>query len=91
MFRRCLLKWPFTLNALVLLPEHLSAIWSLPPGDAEYPNHWACSQRGSTMDFTDIEKRIDEPESLRKQGQRWLGSGESLTYATGIHCPIHRR
>ena len=36
MFRRCLLKWPFTINALVLLPEHLHAIWSLPPGDVEY-------------------------------------------------------
>ena len=36
MFRRCLLKWPFTLNALVLLPEHLLAIWSLPPGDAGF-------------------------------------------------------
>jgi putative transposase len=34
MLRRCQLKWPFTINALVLLPEHLQAIWSLPPGDA---------------------------------------------------------
>ena len=31
--RRCLLQRPFTLNAIVLLPDHLHAIWSLPPGD----------------------------------------------------------
>jgi len=62
MFRRCLLKWPFTLNAIVLLPEHLHAIWSLPPGDAEYPNHWACSHRGFAMDFSDIEDSVGEPE-----------------------------
>src|SRR5438045_9189522 len=40
MFRRCQLKWPFTINALVLFPEHLHAIWSLPPGDDEYPKRW---------------------------------------------------
>ena len=38
--RRCLLKWPFTLNAIVLLPDHLHAIWSLPPGDTAYPKRW---------------------------------------------------
>jgi putative transposase len=40
-FRRCQGKWPFTINALVLLPDHLHAIWSLPPGDAAYPTPWA--------------------------------------------------
>ena len=30
MIRRCQLKWPFTINALELLPDHLHAIWSLP-------------------------------------------------------------
>jgi putative transposase len=36
-FRRCQQKWPFTINALVLLPEHLHAIWTLPAGDTAYP------------------------------------------------------
>ena len=38
--RRCLLQWPLTINAMVLLPDHLHAIWSLPPGDAAYPKRW---------------------------------------------------
>jgi putative transposase len=38
--RRCLLQWPFTINAMVLLPDYLHAIWSLPPGDASYPKRW---------------------------------------------------
>lgn len=38
--RRCRLKWPFTIDALVLLPDHLHAIWSLPPGDEEYSKRW---------------------------------------------------
>jgi putative transposase len=43
--RRCLREaleevrtdWPFELVAIVLLPDHLHTIWSLPPGDDRYP------------------------------------------------------
>jgi putative transposase len=38
--RRAQWRWPFTINALVLLPEHLHTIWSLPSGDAAYPARW---------------------------------------------------
>lgn len=40
MLRRCMLKWPFTINAIVLLPDHLHAIWTLPSGDCAYPRRW---------------------------------------------------
>ena len=36
LFRRCLMRRPFIVNAIVLLPDHLHAIWSLPPGDTDY-------------------------------------------------------
>jgi REP element-mobilizing transposase RayT len=38
-----------TSNALVLLPEHLHAIWTLPPGDTAYPTRWGwiSSQRST--------------------------------------------
>ena len=35
-FRDRLQRQPFELDAIVLLPDHLHAIWSLPPGDAEF-------------------------------------------------------
>ena len=31
---------PFTLVAMVVLPEHLHCIWSLPAGDTDYPTRW---------------------------------------------------
>jgi putative transposase len=31
---------PFQKFAIVLLPDHLHAIWTLPPGDAEYSVRW---------------------------------------------------
>ena len=33
-FRDCLDRWPFRLDALVMLPDHLHAIWTLPADDA---------------------------------------------------------
>ncbi|HEB92121.1 MAG TPA: transposase [Gammaproteobacteria bacterium] len=31
---------PFTLDAVVVLPDHLHCIWTLPPGDADYSLRW---------------------------------------------------
>jgi putative transposase len=39
--RACQAERPFQINAIVLLPEHLHAIWTLPSGDADYSGHWA--------------------------------------------------
>jgi putative transposase len=33
---RCRQRWPFTIDAAVLLPDHMHTIWSLPPGDDRY-------------------------------------------------------
>ncbi len=33
-------QYPFNIDAWVLLPDHLHAIWTLPPGDAGFPMRW---------------------------------------------------
>jgi len=38
-------RWPFAIDAVVLLPDHLHALWSLPAGDAAYPRRWAAIKR----------------------------------------------
>jgi len=30
----------FTIDAIVILPDHLHAIWTLPAGDADYSGRW---------------------------------------------------
>ncbi len=34
------IQYPFSINAWVLLPEHLHAIWTLPEGDTDYSKRW---------------------------------------------------
>jgi REP-associated tyrosine transposase len=39
-FRATRLRHPFALDAIVVLPDHLHAIWTLPPGDGDFPTRW---------------------------------------------------
>jgi len=31
---------PFTIRAIVVLPDHLHTIWTLPPKDSDFPGRW---------------------------------------------------
>jgi putative transposase len=33
-------KYPFEIDAFVVLPDHIHAIWTLPPGDADFSIRW---------------------------------------------------
>jgi putative transposase len=33
-------KYPFQIDAVVVLPDHLHAVWTLPPGDADFSLRW---------------------------------------------------
>lgn len=36
---------PFTVDAWVLLPDHLHCLWTLPPGDADFATRWSLIKR----------------------------------------------
>ncbi len=39
-FRRTREKYPFRIDAIVVLPDHVHAIWWLPEGDADFSLRW---------------------------------------------------
>ncbi len=39
-FRTVRAERPFTIDAVVILPDHLHAVFTLPDGDAEFPLRW---------------------------------------------------
>src|SRR5258708_15646529 len=39
-FRATRAKQPFVIDAIVVLPDHLHAIMTLPPGDSDFSNRW---------------------------------------------------
>src|SRR5581483_439824 len=42
---------PFTIIAMVLLPDHLHTIWTLPPDDADYSTRWQRIKETFTEDY----------------------------------------
>ncbi len=34
-------RWPFVIDAIVVLPDHLHTIWTLPEGDADFSTRWS--------------------------------------------------
>ena len=39
-FRKVKQRHPFEINAIVILPDHLHCIWTLPDGDADFSLRW---------------------------------------------------
>jgi putative transposase len=63
-FRKARNLHPFQIDAVVILPEHIHTIWTLPPSDADYPTRW----KSLKAEFTrGLEKR-GLPLSHRKDG-----------------------
>lgn len=48
-FRDCFERWPpFRVDALVMLPEHLHAIWTLSPDDCDFSKRWGAIKKHFT-------------------------------------------
>lgn len=54
--------YPFAVLAMVVLPEHLYAIWRLPSDDADYPLRWPLIKTG-------FSRRLAKGEHTRGSGQ----------------------
>ena len=59
---------PFSLVAMVVLPEHLHAIWRLPPGDADYPMRWSLIKAGFSRRLDTGELRPSSRVAKRERG-----------------------
>lgn len=70
--RTCQQQWPFSVDALVLLPDHLHAIWTLPPGDSNYSKRWRFVKKYFTQHWL-VADGAEQLVSLSKQRQRRCG------------------
>lgn len=39
-FRKVRIKYPFQIDAIVILPDHIHCIWALPENDTDYATRW---------------------------------------------------
>lgn len=69
-FHDCLAKWPFAITAIVLLPDHLHTIWSLPPQDSEYSKRWNFIKKEFTKRWLAAGGREGEISDARQREHR---------------------
>jgi putative transposase len=50
-------RHPFHIDGFVVLPDHLHAMWTMPPGDADYPLRWMLVKAGFSRRLKINERR----------------------------------
>ena len=62
--------WPFRIDAVVILPDHLHCIWTLPPGDSDYSTRWNLI-KGQFSRALDKAERISQSRAKRRERGVW--------------------
>ncbi len=55
---------PFSMDAIVILPDHLHCVWRLPEGDTDFSGRWRAIKQF-------VSRRIDAPRSPRGEKLVW--------------------
>jgi putative transposase len=55
--RRVRARYPFHIDAWVVLPEHMHCIWTLPPGDCDFSLRWRLIKSGFSRALPATERR----------------------------------
>jgi putative transposase len=67
-------KWPFHIDAWVVLPEHMHCLWTMPEDDSDFPRRW----QEIKISFAKSLPKI-EPRSARMVRRRERGFGNAAT------------
>nr|WP_324615337.1 hypothetical protein [Methylomonas albis] len=62
-------RHPFHIDVMVVMPDHIHAIFTMPPGDADYPTRWMLIKAGFSRQIPKTE-RINA--SRRSKGERGI-------------------
>ena len=62
-------RFPFETTAIVVLPNHLHAVWRLPDGDADYSGRWRAIKAGFVRNLRRCGRAI--PANSRGEAEVW--------------------
>lgn len=67
-FRQIQARQPFRVDAIVVLPEHLHTIWTLPQGDSDFATRWMLIKMGFSRAIPPGERRNPSRASKGERG-----------------------
>lgn len=59
--RDCRRQWPFETVAMVVMPDHLHAIWNMPRGDTKYSQRWGWIKKEFSKAWRALGNVVDSP------------------------------
>jgi putative transposase len=62
-------RHPFQIDAMVILPDHIHAVWTLPPNDSDFSTRWALIKAGFSRGLPRGEQTST---SRRQHGERGI-------------------
>ena len=74
-------RLPFRADAFVVLPDHMHAVWTLPPGDADFATRWRLIK-------TRFSRAIPKGERLSAVRERAAAFGRVLDYGLRVHLIV---
>jgi putative transposase len=77
---------PFTIDAVVVLPDHLHVIMTLPQGDADYSNRWRLIKRR----FTEVVIKSGAPIARARNGELALWQRRFWEHTIGDESDFER-
>jgi putative transposase len=90
-FLDCRSRWPFRVEAIVLLPDHLHTIWALPQGDTAYSLRWAWIKKEFTKAWVaggGTEEVVSD--SRRKNRRRGVWQRRFWEHSIGDEADLER-
>lgn len=66
--KRVKMSYPFTIDAWVVLPDHIHCIWTLPPNDADFSTRWRLIKSGFSRGIPKTEYRSKVRMALGERG-----------------------
>ncbi|HEX3952611.1 MAG TPA: transposase [Stellaceae bacterium] len=67
-FRYVRLRHSFTIDAIVVLPEHLHTIWTLPDGDGDFALRWQLIKAYFSRELPEVERVSASRTGKRERG-----------------------
>ena len=61
-------RLPFETLAICVLPDHLHAVWTLPPEDADYSQRWNLIKSGFSRNLPPVPERSESKRRKREKG-----------------------
>lgn len=75
-------RLPFTVVALVVLPDHLHCVWTLPPNDADYSTRWRQIKASFTHEWLrQGGSEVQQSASRARKGERGVWHRRGFEHA----------